>query len=140
MKLHYDFHGHGRPHLARLLHGVVGREVQADAVDAVALVGGRGEALALEDVAQVASAVGADDLGAGHAKGVVRMAGHGARDAVKVGGPAASRLELVRRLVQRRLAAGARVDARLRVELVILAGSGGLCALLPQDSELLCCC
>lgn len=55
--------------------------------------------------------VGADDLGAGHAKGPILMAGDGTRDAVEVGGPSAARLKLVRGLVERRVAAGACVHA-----------------------------
>ena len=137
MELCYHFQEHGRPRLARLLHGVIGREIQADAVDAVTLVGGRGESLALEDVAEMAAAIGADDLGAGHAPGAVLVARDSAWDAVKVGRPAAARLELVVGLVQRRITAGAGVDTRVGEELVVLAREGRLGALLPEDAELL---
>ena len=115
---------------------ILRREVDAHAVDAVALVRGRGVALALEDVAQVPTAVGTDDLGAPHAKGAVGVAGDGPRDAVKVRRPAAARLELVVGRVQRRLAAGAGVDACVGEELVVLAGPRGLSALLTEDAEL----
>lgn len=64
------------------------------------------------------------------------MAHDGARDAVEVGGPAAAALELVVRLVQRRVAAGARVDARVRVVLVVGAAAGRLRALFAEDAEL----
>lgn len=101
-------------------------------------VGRGGIALALEDVAEVAAAVGADDLGPGHAEGAVLMAGHGAWDAVKISGPAAARLELVVGFVQRRAAAGTGIDTLVRVVLVVSAGARALCALLPEDPELLC--
>lgn len=105
----------------------------------MALVGRGGEALALEDVPQVAAAVVADDLDALHEHAVVLEALDGARDAVEVGGPAAAAVELVRRLVQGRVAPGARVHARRGGVLVELAGPGGLGALLPEDPELLWC-
>lgn len=67
------------------------------------------------------------------------MANDGARDAVEVGGPAAAAAELVVRLVQRCVAAGARVHALLRVVLVELATARRLGALLAEDAELLYC-
>lgn len=113
-------------------------KVEADAVDAVALVGRGGMALALEDVAEVAAAVAADNLGAGHAERAVLVARHGAGDAVVVGRPAAAGLELVVGLVEGRVAAGAGVDARLRAVFVVLARAGTLGTLFAQDAELLC--
>ena len=61
----------------------------------------------LEHVAQVAPARAAGDLGARHAERRVRVPGHGAGEAVEVGGPAAAGLELVRRAVEGRVAGGA---------------------------------
>ena len=90
----------------------------------------------LEHVAQMAAAVAAHDLGPRHAKGAVLVPRHGAREAVKVGRPAAPRVELVRGLVQRRVAAGTGVHARRRVVLVELAGAGGFGALFAEDAEL----
>lgn len=104
----------------------------------MALVGRRGEALALEHMSKVATAVGAYNLRPRHAKRLVLMSGDGAGEAVKVGGPAAARLELVVGLVERRVAAGAGVYALFRVVLVKLATSRGLCSLFPKDAELLC--
>lgn len=95
---------------------------------------------ALEDMTQVAAAVGADNLDAQHAQRTVRVPGDGAGDAVVVGGPATAGLELVVRLVQWCIAAGAGVDARLRCVLVILAGAGRLGSLFSEDAELLCFC
>lgn len=46
---------------------VVGRKVQAHTVDAVALIRGCGIALALEDMAQMSTTVGADNFRSRHA-------------------------------------------------------------------------
>lgn len=121
-----------------LLHGLILRaEVQTDAVHTVPLIRGRGEPLALEDMAQVPAAVGAVDLDALHKQAVVLVALHGAGDAVEVGRPAAPAGELVRGLVQGRVAPGAGVDALGGVVLVESAGAGCLGALLAEDAELL---
>lgn len=85
----------------------------------------------------MAAAVGAHNLGAKHAQRAVLVSGHSAGDAVKIGRPAAARLELLLGLVERCSAPGARVDAFLRVVLVESAGAGGLGTLFPQDAELL---
>ena len=90
---------------------VVWREVQADTVDAVPLIGGGREAFALEYMAQVTTAVGTDDLGAYHEVTLILVASHRAGDAVKICRPAAARLELVGGLVQGRVASCACVDA-----------------------------
>lgn len=95
-------------------------------------------AFPLENVPEMAAAVGADNLGPRHAKGVVLVARHRAGDAVKVGRPATARLELVVGLVQRRITASAGVDTRVGEELVVLAREGRLGALLSEDAELLC--
>lgn len=104
----------------------------------MALICGRGVALALEDVTEVATAVGADNLDAGHAKGFILVSDNSARDAIEIGRPTAPRAELVGGLVQRRLAAGAGVDASLRGVLVEFAGAWGFGTLFSQDAELLC--
>lgn len=96
------------------------------------------EPLALEDVAQVTTAVGADDLRSRHTKGAVLMAGDGPRDAIKVCWPSTPRLELVVGLVNGSAAPGAGIDALLRIMLVELPGARSLSALLPQNTELLC--
>lgn len=87
-------------------------------------------------MAEVPPAVAAHDLGPGHAERAVLVPRHGARDAVEIGRPAAARVELVRGLVQRRMTAGAGVDARRGVVLVELAGAGGFGALFAEDAEL----
>lgn len=101
------------------------------------LIGGRIVALALEDVTQMAAAVGADDLGARHAERAIFVADDGAGDAVKVGRPAAAGAELVSCLVERRVASGARVHARVRAVLVVLSGAGPFGSLFAEDAELL---
>lgn len=102
------------------------------------LVGGGRVAFALEDVPEMSTAVGADDLDPSHSQRSILMSGHGAGDAVKVGRPPAARGELVVRLVQRGVAAGTGVDSRLGRVLVELAAAGPLCTLFTQDAELLC--
>lgn len=94
-------------------------------------------ALALEDVAQVAAAVGTENLNPAHPV-VLLVPRHGAGNAVKVSRPSAAGLELVRGLVQRRSATSAGVDASVWLMLVIFACAGGFCSLFPKDPELLC--
>lgn len=101
------------------------------------LVRRRREPLTLEHMAQVPAAVSASDLDALHEEAAVLVALHRAGDAVEVGGPAAAALELVRGLVQGRVAAGARVDALGGVVLVEGAGARRLGSLLAQDAELI---
>jgi hypothetical protein len=61
---------------------------------------------------------------------------NGARNAVEVGRPAAAGAEFVGGAVQWGRAAGAGVDARVRVVLVVFAGAGGFGAFLAEDAEL----
>ena len=117
---------------------IVGAELDADAVDAVPLVRRGCVAFTLEDVAQMATAVGTDDLGADHAQGTVGVSRHRAGDGIEEGRPATARLELVAGFVERCSATGATVDARGRHVLIVLAGVRGFGALSPQHTELLC--
>lgn len=89
-------------------------------------------------MAQMATAVGADNFGARHAKSTVLVASDGSGDAVKVGGPAATRLELVIGPVKRCAASCTGVDTFRRVVLVELACARCLSALLSQDAKLFC--
>lgn len=93
--------------------------------------------LPLEHMPQMAPAVAAHDLSAGHAEGAVGVADDGAGDAVEVGGPAAAGLELVGGAVERGGAGGAGVGAGGGGVLVVGAGEGGLGALFAEDAELL---
>lgn len=103
----------------------------------MALIGRRVVPLALEDVAQVTTAVCADNLSARHAEGAVLVADDGAGNAVKVGRPTAARVELVGRLVERRVAPGTCIDTRIWRVLVVLASAWAFGALFAEDAELL---
>lgn len=124
--------------LGLALRLVLGRKIEAYAVDAVPLIGRRRVPLSLKDVTQVAAAVGADNLGPDHAESTIFVTGDRARNAVKVGRPAAARLELVVGLVEWRGTTGAGVDALFGVVLVELAGARGLGAFFAEDAKLIC--
>jgi hypothetical protein len=104
----------------------------------VPLVLGVSKALALEDVPKMSAAVVAHNLRPHHAHCAIGPLAHSARHGVPEGGPATARVEFVVRLVERRLAAAARVDAGVGVVLVEGAGPGRLGALLAENSELFC--
>ncbi len=70
----------------------IGHELQHVAVDAVALVGGRGAVV--KDVAEVDAGTGAAHFNARHAEHPVFMQGDGARDRIEEAGPAGAALEL----------------------------------------------
>src|SRR5690606_36383107 len=114
-----------------------GLEPQRDRVDAVAVVGGRRVALAVEDVPQVGVAARAADLGADHAVAAVlhqrHRVGVGRRVEAR---PAAVGLELGVRPEQLGAARPAAVDA-LRLGVDVLAGERALGARLAQHVELL---
>jgi hypothetical protein len=117
---------------------VLRAEVDADTVDTVPLILGVSKPLALEDVAQVSSTVVAYNLGPHHAEAGVGLLPNGAWHGVPECRPPASRIELVVRLVQWCVAAGASVDAGIGVVLVEGAGAGHFGALLAEDAKLLC--
>ena len=96
------------------------------------------EALPFEHMPQVTPAVRAHNLRPHHAQCAVFEALHGSRDGLVVGGPPTARVEFLARSVEWRGAAGASVDARVRVVLVVLAGARALCGALAEDAELLC--
>ena len=64
------------------------------------------------------------------------MPGHGAWQRVKVRGPSAAGLELVRGFVKWGAASGACVDAVAGIVLVVGAASGGFGALFAENTEL----
>jgi hypothetical protein len=105
----------------------------------VTLVSRSGVSLALEDVTEMATTVGADNLSTLHAEGAVGVSGYGTRDSIEEGRPAAARLELVVSLVERSLAASTGVDTLRGHVLVKVAAVGRLGALVTEDAELLCC-
>lgn len=104
----------------------------------MSLIRRRRVSLALENVTQVSTTVRAHNLRPLHAKGAVRVPGHGARHGVKESRPAASRLELVLCSVQGCLAAGAGVDALGGSVLVVLTGEWSFGAFFSEDAELFC--
>jgi hypothetical protein len=95
--------------------------------------------LALEDVTEMATTVGADNLSALHTESAVSVSGYSTRDSVEESRPAAARLELVVGLVKRSLAASTGVDTLRGHVLVKVAAVGRLGALVTEDAELLCC-
>jgi len=68
---------------------ILRRKVQTDAIHTMPLVRRRGEPLTLEYMTQVATAVGAHNLGPRHAERAVLVPGDRTGDAVKIGRPAA---------------------------------------------------
>lgn len=102
----------------------------------MALVRGSGKPFTLEDMAQMAAAVAADNFSPLHAKGVVDMSGDGSRDGIKISRPPTAGLELVVCRVERSIAPGAIVRALGRIVRVVLAASRALSALLAQDAKL----
>jgi hypothetical protein len=102
----------------------------------VALICRRWETFALEDVPQMPTTVGADNLGSRHAQGAVLMTSDRAWDAVKVRWPSTARLEFVVGLVQWCFTACACVDTLLWIVLVELSRAWWLGALFPEDAEL----
>lgn len=113
-------------------------KLEADTVDAVPLVGRGGVAFPLEDVTQMTTAVATDDLGPFHAETAVGVPGHGTGDAVKVGRPPATGLELVVGLVKGCVASGASVDTGGRHVFVVFSGKRCFGTLFAYDTELIC--
>jgi hypothetical protein len=104
----------------------------------VTLVGGGRVSLALENVTEMTTTVGADDLSALHTESAVGVSGHSTRDGIEESGPSAARLELVIGLVERSIAAGTGVSTLRGHVLVKVAAVGRLGALFAEDAELLC--
>lgn len=95
-----------------------------------------GKAFTREDMPQMRPAAGAGDLGAA-AVGVGRAA-YRTCDLVVEGGPAAPRIELVLRTVERRAALAAAVEAALAV-LVVFSREGSLGSLVDDDPAFVGC-
>src|SRR5687768_2653733 len=96
----------GKTQSALLGRGGLGREAQADAVDAVAQAGRLGTVG--EHVAQVAAAAVAEDLGARREEAAVHLLGDATRlDGLVEAGPARAGLELRPRAEERRRTCGA---------------------------------
>ena len=112
-------------------------KVDRNAVYTMPLVLWIAKSLALENMSQVTSTVVAYNLRPHHAKTRVRLLSDGAWHGIPEGGPSAARVELVVCFVQRCVASGARVNARVGIVLVVCAGAGHLSTLLSEDAELL---
>lgn len=98
-------------------------------------------ALPLENMPQMPATIRTHNLGTFHAKRLICMPRHRARDGVEKGRPAAAAFELVLGLVERGGASGARVDSWAGgggEVFVVFAGVGGFCAFFAEDAELLC--
>lgn len=89
-------------------------------------------------MAQVTAAVGADNLSPDGAEASVLVPGDGAGDAVEIRRPAAARVELVRCLVDRRVACSTTVGALLGVVLVKLSSARGFSSFFSENPELRC--
>src|SRR6185437_5921417 len=109
-------------------------ELQGGAVHAVAQAGGLGAVR--EDMAEMAAAARAMDLGPLHQMSVVFARGHGAGDRLQETRPAGAAFKLRLRLVQRLAAAGA-AKHTLAVLVVEGAGAGPLRAMTAQHAVLL---
>jgi hypothetical protein len=105
----------------------------------VPLIGGRRVTLALEHMSQVASTVGAHDLGPLHSKSAIGVSGHSSRNGIEESRPATARLEFVLCRVNGCVAAGASVSAGGRGVLVVLARERRFGAFVAENAELLCC-
>ncbi len=127
-----------RLRLALVHYRVLIAEVQRDRVHTVPLIRWCRVPFALEHMPQMPSAVRAYDFRPLHPERAVDVPCHGARNGVVESRPAAPRLELLFRGIERRGAGGAGVGAGGRSVLVVLAGVGRLGALLTDDAELFC--
>jgi hypothetical protein len=117
---------------------ILGTKVDADTVHAMPLILGVAKPLALEDVAQMTSAVVAHNLRPHHAQARVWSLANSTRYCIPKGRPSTARIELMVGLVERCVAAGARVHAGIGVVLVVCARAGHFCTLLTENAELLC--
>jgi hypothetical protein len=104
----------------------------------MSLVLGVAESLPFEDMSQVATAVVAYNLRPHHSQAGVFALAHGVGNGIPECRPSASRIKLMVRFVERRVAAGAGIHARGRVVLVVFARAGHFSAFVAEDSELLC--
>jgi len=102
---------------------------ERNGIDAVANVL-FGESFTVEDVAQVCPTVGAKDLGSNFV--LVELLFDRARYLIVEGGPATTRMEFVRRVVQRYSAISAHVDALFEM-ICVFARERRFCSLFEQD-------
>ncbi len=123
---------------ASVFDRIVLRELQANTIHTMSLIGRSRIAFPFEDMAQMPTTVAADDLCPLHTESAISMPCDGTRDRVEVCRPAAAGLEFVVCLVQRCVAASAGIHTRLGLVLVVLSSAGSFGAFLAEDSELFC--
>lgn len=117
------------------LAAILGRQLQRDGVDAVALAG-RLRSVG-KDVAEVGATAAAVHLGAGHEQAAVGLGRHRPRVyRLPEAGPAGAAVELRLRREQLLSAAGAQVHPP-GLGVPVGAGEGPLGAMLPADAKLL---
>lgn len=92
--------------------------------------------LAFENMPQMTSAVVTDNFGPHHAEARVGFLSYRTRHSVPKCRPSAARVEFMIGLVEWGLAAGAFIDASVRVVLVVLGRAGHFSALFTEDAEL----
>lgn len=105
----------------------------------MALISRSGVPLALENVTEMTTTVGANNLSTLHTESAVGVPGDSTGHSIEESRPAAARLELVVGLVEGSLTASTGVDTLRRHVLVKIAAVGGLGTLFAEDAELLFC-
>ena len=89
-------------------------------------------------MAKMTAAVGAYNFSSRHTESSILVSRYSTRDAVKVGWPSTTRLELVIGLVKRCMASGTSINSLFRIVLVEFAGARSLSSLFSQNAKLLC--
>ena len=114
------------------------RKVETDAIYAMPLIRRCGISFSLKNMPQMTPAIVAHDLCPFHPERIIHEPLHCTGNGVKISGPTASGLELVRCLVQRCVTGGAGIYALGRIVRVVFARIRRLGALLAKNSELFC--
>lgn len=94
--------------------------------------------LPLKHMPQMPSTIRTNNLRPRHPKRRIRMSDHSTRDTVEIGGPSATRFELVGSAVEWGGTGGAGVGACCGGVFVVGAGVGGFGAFSAEDAELFC--
>lgn len=131
----YPHHAYRHSPPSSLNNRLVAVELERHGIDAMSLVSGRFVALAFEDMAQMAIAIGTNHLRACHAHCLVCVEFQSSWDSLVKSWPSTAALELGFGRVQRRITSRAVVCA-FGKSVVVLAGIGSFCTLLSQHSKL----
>lgn len=94
------------------------------------------ESFTLEDVAQMSTTVGANNLRPLHPEGAIGMSDDSSRNLLKKSGPPTPRTEFGIVLVEWSIATGAVIDSLFRCMLVVFARSCHFGPLLSEHTEL----